>query len=136
MVSVPRVRQRFAHGIPKLISPGAANLGDLIWTFPHRAQSTLTRILSGQGNLAHDPVPSCESSGFNSGVLVLGNTLFVRNVAHVGLVTKLVDEVEVEGQLLVIGFGLVSEGSVCGLANLHWCHGFGTKGKRERCFSC
>ncbi|CAL2236043.1 unnamed protein product [Prunus armeniaca] len=97
MISVPRMRQGFALGIPKLISPGAANLGDLIWIFSRRAQGTFIRILSGQGNLAHDPVPGCESSGFDSGVVVLGNTLFVRDVAYVGLVTKLVNEVEVEG---------------------------------------
>ncbi|CAL2266567.1 unnamed protein product [Prunus armeniaca] len=94
VISIPRMRQSLAFGITKLISAGAADFGNIIWTFPCRSQGTFSRVFGGQGNLVHDPVPDLERTGFDSEVIVLGDPLFVSDVAHVGLVTELVDEVE------------------------------------------
>ncbi|CAL8988799.1 unnamed protein product, partial [Prunus brigantina] len=58
------------------------------------AQGTFSRVLGGQGNLAHNPVPNLEGTGFDPGIIVLSDALFVRDVAHVGLVTELLNEVE------------------------------------------
>ena len=127
MVSIPRVRQRLACGITKLISAGAADFDNLIRTFPCRAEGTFVGIFGSQGNFAHDPVPHFESTGLDSGVVIFGDALFVRDIMHARLVPELVNEVEVEGQLLVIGRGIVSGGSVCGLANLYRSHGLGSK---------
>ncbi|BBN69226.1 hypothetical protein Prudu_832S000100 [Prunus dulcis] len=91
------------------------------------AEGTFVGIFGSQGNLAHDPVPHFESTGLDSGVVVFGDALFVRDIAHARLVPELVNEVEVECQLLVIGRGVVSGRSVCGLANLYRSHGLGSK---------
>ncbi|BBN67213.1 hypothetical protein Prudu_11S000200, partial [Prunus dulcis] len=48
-----------------------------------------------QGNLAHDPVPHFENTGLDSGVVVFGDALLVRDIVHAGLVTELINEVEV-----------------------------------------
>ncbi|CAL8991315.1 unnamed protein product [Prunus brigantina] len=61
-------------------------------------------LFAGQKDVAHDPVPNLESTGFYSGVIVLGDTLFVGDVAHIGLVTKLVNEVEFGIQSLLDDF--------------------------------
>ncbi|CAL8152801.1 unnamed protein product [Prunus armeniaca] len=59
------MRQSIALGITKLISARAANFGNLIRIFSCRAQGTFSRVLGGQGNLTHDPVPNLESTGFD-----------------------------------------------------------------------
>ncbi|CAL2255725.1 unnamed protein product [Prunus armeniaca] len=59
------MRQSIALGITKLISAREANFGNLIRIFSCRAQGTFSRVLGGQGNVTHDPVPNLESTGFD-----------------------------------------------------------------------
>ncbi|CAL2266285.1 unnamed protein product [Prunus armeniaca] len=114
VISIPWVRQSLAIGVTELISVWAADIG----------------------NLTHDPVSQLEGTRFHPGVVVPGYTLFIGGVVHYCLVTKFFNEVKVQGQLPIVGFSVISGGSVYGLTNLYQGHDFGTKGKKERCLPC
>ncbi|CAL2247198.1 unnamed protein product [Prunus armeniaca] len=123
VISIPWMRQGFAFGTLKL-GPYYVVL---------RVPSA--EFFYGQQDLAH-PISKFEGVRHHARVIVFGTVLLIGKVAHVGPITKLVHEVQVQGQLLVDCFSFICECSVGGLADLYWNNNFVIKRKGEMHFAC
>ncbi|CAL8112748.1 unnamed protein product [Prunus armeniaca] len=135
MLYVPRMTEGLSIGVSETVSPRSLDADDLVRSFPGRSEGSFLGILSCHGDFSHDPIFDSERAGSDPGVIVPRDALLVSFIPKVGLCSAFFDQVEAQGERLLIRLWCESFRSVGGLSDFHWDYRFRTKNHGERCFS-
>ena len=111
-------------------------MGDFVWSFPSWTKLPLSWVLGGKCDFAQDEVSNIKSSKLHSLVVALRHLLLV--LCHLAwcFVSKLVQAIQVDSQLIVITTFMESFSSQAGDSYFNWNYCFDAISETEGGLSC